>query len=49
MRIVKQNSRTEKNEAEVERLRMENAKLRAIIEYIGALDYPEIFEDEEAE
>lgn len=27
----------------------ENKKLRGIIEYIGAMDYPEIFEEEESE
>lgn len=33
--------------AEQERTNAENERLKAIIEYIGILDYPEIFEEEE--
>lgn len=33
----------------MEELQSENAKLKAIVEYIGAMDYPEIFEEEEDE
>ena len=35
-------------ETENRQLKAENAKLKAIVEYIGVLDYPEIFEEEEA-
>ena len=47
MRIVNQNARTERQEESTERLRAENNRLKAIIDYIGALDYPEIFEEDE--
>ena len=49
MRIITQDQATEQREAEMERLIQENAKLKAVIEYIGAMDYPEIFEDGEDE
>lgn len=35
------------SEIENEKLRTENERMKAIIEYIGALDYPEILEEEE--
>ncbi len=30
----------------MERLQQENSKLKAIVDYIGACDHPEIFEEE---
>lgn len=47
MRIVKRSSTTERQGEELERIERENKRLRAYLEYIGALDYPEIFEEEE--
>ena len=49
MRIVNPKQQTEQREAKLERMQAENQKLRGILEYIGAMDYPEIFEDEESE
>lgn len=33
----------------MERMEQENKKLKAILDYIGAMDYPEILEDGEEE
>ena len=49
MLIVNRNQDAERHEASMEELQSENAKLKAIVEYIGAMDYPEIFEEEEDE
>lgn len=49
MLIVNQKPQTEQQEAELARIKAENNKLKAIIEYIGAMDYPEIFESAEEE
>lgn len=46
MLIVNRNKEIERREAEMERLQQENANLKAIVEYIGLCDYPEIFEEE---
>ena len=47
MLIVNQSADAERKEAELARLMSENARLTALVEYIGAMDYPEILEDEE--
>ena len=49
MLIANRKERIEQREAEIEKMRSENQKLRGIIEYIGAMDYPEIFEESEDE
>lgn len=49
MLIANRNQDAERREAELESLRAENAKLRAIVEYIGAMDYPEILDEVEEE
>ena len=49
MLIVSRNEETERREQEQERLRAENEKLQALIEYIAACDYPEVFEEENDE
>ena len=49
MAIVKEAERIRRAEAESKQLKAENARLKAIIEYIGVLNYPEIFEEEETE
>lgn len=41
--------RLTKAERENKRLRAENANLKAKLEYIGVLDYPEILDDEEVQ
>lgn len=45
MRIVSRKERIERREAEIEKIQSENQKLKGIIEYIGAMDYPEILEE----
>lgn len=47
MLIVNRNEGIERSEIENEKLRTENERMKAVIEYIGALDYPEILEEEE--
>lgn len=49
MLIVNRKERIEQREAEIEKMRSENQKLKGIVEYIGAMDYPEIFEEESEE
>ena len=49
MLIANRKERIEQREAEIEKMRSENQKLKGIIEYIGAMDYPEIFEEESEE
>ena len=49
MLIVNRKERIEQREAEIEKMKSENQKLKGTIEYIGAMDYPEIFEESEEE
>ena len=49
MLIANPKQQTERREAELEKMRAENQKLRGVIEYIAVCDYPEIFDNEEEE
>lgn len=47
--VLKEKERLRRLEMENGRLRKENADLKAKIEYVAILDYPEMLEEEEEE
>lgn len=49
MKVLTQLERLAAAEKRNKELEVENNRLKAIVEYIGILDYPEIFEEEEEE
>lgn len=49
MKVLSQRERLAELQKRNRELEAENTKLKAIVEYIGLCDYPEIFEEEEGE